>query len=112
MKRELKTNGEPCYNYMLCYVDYLLHIGFKPKEDMDAFNMIYWLKEGFGPPDQYLGANVEKLQLKYGKFLWSTNCVNYLKGTIENDDNSLGVDNMALRNDGDGHMPYSSSFRL
>ena len=40
------------------YVDYLLHIGFKPKEDIDALNVIYQLKEGFGPPDQYLGANV------------------------------------------------------
>ena len=43
---------------MLCYVDDLLHIGFNPKEDMDALNIIYQLKENFGPPDQYLGANV------------------------------------------------------
>ena len=54
---------------MLCYVYDLLHIGFKPKEDMDALNMIYWLKEGFGPPDRYLGANVEKVHLKDGQVL-------------------------------------------
>ena len=66
MKRDFNPNGDPYYKYMLCYVDDLLHIGFKPKEDMDALNMIYWLKEGFGPPDQYLGGNVEKEQLNYG----------------------------------------------
>ena len=50
----------------LFIIDEFLHIGFKPKEEMDTLNIIYWLKEGFGPPDRYLGANVEKLQLKDG----------------------------------------------
>ena len=68
---------------MLCYVDELLQIGFNPKEDMDALNIIYRLKEGFGPPDRYLGANVEKLQLKDGQVVWSTKCVDYLKIAIE-----------------------------
>ena len=82
MKRDLKPNGDPYYKYMLCYVDDLLHIGFKPKEDMDALNMIYRLKEGFGPPDRYLGANFEKIQLKDGLFMCSTNSVDYLKSAI------------------------------
>ena len=110
MKRDFKTNGDPYYKYILCYVDDLLQIGFKPKEDMDEFNTIYRLKEGFGPPDLYLGANVEKVQLKDGRVLWSTNCFDYLKSAIENVDNSLGVDTTALNNYGDGYRPYSSSF--
>ena len=32
MKREFKPNGYPYYKYILCYVDDLLHIGFKPKD--------------------------------------------------------------------------------
>ena len=87
MKRDFKPNEDPYYKYMLCYVDDLLHIGFNPKEDMDALNTIYWLKEVFGPPDRYLGANVEKLQLKDGRVVWSTNCVGYLKRAIGNVDN-------------------------
>ena len=52
MKQDFKPNGKSYDKYMLCYVDDLLHIGFNPKEYMDALNMIYWLKEGFGTPDQ------------------------------------------------------------
>ena len=51
---------------------------------MDALNMIYHLKEGFRAPDRYLGANVENLQLEYGKCFWSNNFVYYLKIAIEN----------------------------
>ena len=91
---------------MICYVDELLHIGFNPKEDMDVLNIIYRLKEVFGPPDQYLGTNVEKVQLKDGRIVWSTNCVDYLESAIENVDNSLGLDKMALKNDGYGNRPY------
>ena len=58
MKQDFKPDGDPYYKYMLCYVDNLLQICFKPKEDMDELNVIYWLKEGFGPPDRYLGTNI------------------------------------------------------
>ena len=72
---------------------------------MYALNMIYWLNEGFGPPDQFLGANFDKVQLKDGRVIWSTNCVDYLKSAIENVDNSLGVDKTALKNYGYGNRP-------
>ena len=49
--------------------------------------------------------------MKDGRFVWSTNCVDYLKIAIDNVDNELGVDNTALNNDVDMHRPYSSSFR-
>ena len=96
---------------MLCYVDDLLHICFNTKEDMDALNIIYQLKEVFGSTDQYLGENVEKVKFKDGRVVWSTNCVNYLKSAIENVDNSLGVNKTALENYGNGHRPYSSIFK-
>ena len=58
MKQDFNPNVDPYYKYMLFYVDEFLHIYFKPKEDMDALNMIYCLNEGFGPPDQYLHTNI------------------------------------------------------
>ena len=91
---------------MMCYFDDLLHIGFNTKEYMGVLNMIYRLREGFGPPDQYLGENIEKVQLKDGIFVWSTNCVDYLNSAIENVYNSIGVDKTALNIYGDGHRTY------
>ena len=70
------------------------------------------VKEGFGPPERYLGKNVEKIQLRDGRFAWSTDCVDYLKSAIKNVDNSHGVDKTALKNYGDGYRPYSSRFRM
>ena len=82
MKRDFKPNGYSYYKYIIFHVDDLIHMVFKPKEYMDALNMIYWLKEGFGPPVRYLGGNVEKLNLKYGRVICSTNCVDDLKISI------------------------------
>ena len=102
----------PYYKYMICYVDDLLQIGFKPKEDMDALNIIYRLNEGFVPPCQYLSENVEKVQLKDGQVIWSTNYVDYLNISIDNVDNSLGLYKTELKNYVDGHRPYPSRFSL
>ena len=90
---------------MLCYVDDLLQIRFNPKEDMNTSNMIYQLKEGFGPPDQYIGANDYKVQFNYGRVIWSTNCFDYLKIANNNVYNSLRVDKTALNNCGYGNRP-------
>ena len=72
--------------------------------------MIYRLKEGFGSPKQFLGANFERVKLDIGRVFCFANCVDYLKRDIYNVNNSLGVDNMAPKNDGYGHMPYSCIF--
>ena len=111
MKRDFKPKGNPYYKYIICYVDGFLHIYFKPKEEIDALNMIYRLNEVFGPTDQYLSTNVDKVQLKDGRVVWSTKCIDYLKRSIDNVENSIGVDNTKLNNYGDRHRPYSSSFR-
>ena len=86
-------------------------IGFCPKEDIDALNLIYGLRDNFGPPDRYLGANFEKVQLYGGRIVWSTNCIDYLNSSIKNVKNSLVVDKYALKNCGNGHIIYSSSYR-
>ena len=52
------------------------------------------------------------MQLKDGLVVWSINCVDYLNSAIENSDNSLGVDNTALKNYGDGHRTYSYKLGL
>ena len=91
---------------MLCYVDDLFHIGFNTKEDMDTLNLIYWLKEGFGSPDQYLCVNVEKIQLKDELIVWFTKFVDYLKSAIKNVNNSIEEDKAVLNKYDDSHRTY------
>ena len=76
---------------MLYYVDEFPHIGFKPKQYTYALNIIYRLKKGFVTPDRYMGAKVDNIQLEDGRLVWYTKCDGYLKSTIENANNSLGV---------------------
>ena len=42
---------------------------------MDALNLVYRLKEVFETTDQYLGANVYKLQFEDIQVVWYTKCV-------------------------------------
>ncbi|GFH56846.1 hypothetical protein CTEN210_13322 [Chaetoceros tenuissimus] len=111
MKAANKADGTPYYKYMLVYVDDILHIAEDPTVDMALINSIYRLKEGVGPPDRYLGGTMEKVQIQDGSSAWSMNCVEYLKGAIENVDNQLQDHDSALKNYGDGKRPYPSSYR-
>ena len=63
MNRTTTENGIAYYKYMLLYVDDVLHLAEDAQEDMLILSQAYRLKEGFGPPDRYLGANVNKVQL-------------------------------------------------
>ena len=65
---------------------------------MDYLNLIYWLKEGLFPPKLYLCSNIDIFQLEDGNFFLFSNCDDYLKGSIENVTNSLGVDNKRPEN--------------
>jgi hypothetical protein len=111
LKRAVKPDGFLYYKYMLVYVDDVLHVAHDPKVDMEAINKVYRLKDGAGPPDRYLGANLEKVQLQDGSTAWSMSCVDYLKGSIENVNNMLQDSNSALKLCGDGKRPYPSSYR-
>ena len=112
MKKDFKESREPYYKYILVYVDDVLHIYTKGKSDMDKIGLIYRLKEGsVAPPERYLGANIEKVQLPDGRIAWSMSCGDYLKGAIKNIDDTLAESKSALKMFGDGHRPYPSSYR-
>ena len=60
-KQPVMPSGEDYYKYIILYVDVILHLAHYPKDDMDAFNCTYILKEDIiGTPKKYLGDNVEK----------------------------------------------------
>ena len=107
-----KTTTENCtayYKYILVYIDDVLHFAKNAQEDMLNLNQVYLLKEKFGPPDTYLGANVDKFQLEKGRTFWYMTCIEYLLGYIKKVDSILEENKTALKSFGDGHHPYSSS---
>ena len=111
LKKEHRPDGSVTWKYMLVYVDDILHVAKDPTVDMTRLNQVYRLKDGVGPPDRYLGANVNKVQLSDGSMCWSMTCVDYLKGAIENVNNMLQDSDSALKNCGDGRRPYPSAYR-
>ena len=84
MKPDIKENGDLYYRYLLVHVDDVLSIGENAESPIQMLGKVFKLKEGsVGPPDRYLGANIEKLQTEDGRDIWSFNCKDYLKGAIE-----------------------------
>ena len=75
INRTTTENGIAYYKYMLLYVDDVLHLANNAQEDMLKLNQVYRLKEGFGTPDRYIGANVDKVQLEDRKTVWYMTCV-------------------------------------
>ena len=71
---------------MLVYVGSVIHLAKDAQVDMMKLNQIYQLKEDFGPQNIYIGANAYKGQLKDGRAIWYTTCVEYLCGSTKNVD--------------------------
>ena len=78
---------------------------------MLKLNQVYLLKEGFGPPYRYLGANIDKFQLEDGRTAWSMTCAEYLRGAIKNVDSILEGNKTSLKSFGDGYRSYPFSCR-
>ena len=112
IKRAVKPKGQECYCYILVYVDDVLHVHYyNPEIDMKLLSSFYRLNDGIGIPSRYLGANIEKVQLEDSREVWSMTCVDYIKGAINNVNDMLEEDKVAMKMFDDGHIPYSSSYR-
>ena len=74
-------------------------------------NQVNQLKECFGTPYRYIGANFNKVQLEYGRIFWYMTCVESLSGAIKNVDSILEGKKAALKSFGDLYCPYPSSYR-
>ena len=78
---------------------------------IDALASIYVMKQGsMGPPDRYLGANIEKLQTQDSKVMWATHSRDYCNLVITNMEKTLTYDGKSLLQYGGGSFSYPSSF--
>ena len=99
-------NGDVYYKYMLVYTYDVLHLLMDTQEDMLKLNHVYWLKESFGPPYRFIGANVDKFQLEDVRTVLDMTCVEYMCRSTKNVDSILEVNKEALKSFGDGHHTY------
>jgi len=112
LKLDYTNQGEPYYKYILVYVDDVLHLHAKGRSDMGKINDTYRLKDGsIAPPNRYLGANIDKVQLEDGSMAWSQTSVDYLTGAVQQVEAELEKHKLTLKIYGDGKRPYDIKYR-
>jgi len=111
IKRATKKDGEPYYKLMLIYVDDVLHIAEHPEEDMAKLGREYRLKDNVGPPDRYLGGNIEKVQTDDGSVAWSLSSYDYLINAVQQVKDELIKKDLTLKQFGTGLCPYPACYR-
>ena len=93
LKDETKPDGTEYYEYVLVYVDDVLHLHHDPKTFMNRLAEVYRLKDGsVGEPDGYHGANIEKVQLGDGSVACSVTSREYVTNSIQNLEDTLSRD--------------------
>ena len=82
--KDKNNNRDLYYKYFLVYFDDVLSIGEDTDYPIKIMEQFFRLKKGsLGWPDRYLVANVERIHTTDGRFIWSMNCQDYIKNTIE-----------------------------
>ena len=85
MRPGVNAAGEEVWEYVLVYSDDLLVIGLDPKTTVDQIDQVYKLKDGsVKEPDQYLGADVGKMDLANGTTAWYMSSDSYCKAALDN----------------------------
>ena len=68
---------------MLVYVDEVLAVRQSLESIMKDIGFAFEIKDNkYGPPTDYLGANVEPFQMSDGKYAWSINCNSYVVAAV------------------------------
>ena len=80
MRPAVKPNGFEYYEYVLCYVNYILSISHCPDVNMDdiraRFTLTYNKVE---EPTNYLGAQLSKMKDEFGNNFWNVSSSKYCK---------------------------------
>ena len=67
MRPVVKPNSFEYYEYVLCYVDYILSISHYPDMNMDGIRALFTLKDDkVEEPTDYMGAQLSKMKDEFG----------------------------------------------
>ena len=109
-----KPNGYKYYEYILVYVDDVLIVSHAPEEHLKIIQANYELNPAsIGPPNRYLGADVEKVQKPgdpTGREYWSFSARTYVKNAVKNVKLLLQEEGRGLKSTAKTPFP-SSSYR-
>jgi hypothetical protein len=112
MRPAIKPNGFEYYEYVLIFVDDILHLSHDTKPTMKTLARIYELKaDSVGPPDRYLGANVGKYQLEDGSEAWFMSAHDYVKSACSNVASMLEKEGLKLPTGRQAERPYHEKYR-
>jgi hypothetical protein len=113
IKPSVKPDGFRYYQMILVYVDDILHVSHDPNPGIEALRKLYVLKDdSIGSPKRYLGANIERVQVKDGRAIWSMSSESYVRAAVDNVENLLKSDGAPpLKVYGDCKRPYPSNYR-
>ena len=83
LRRAIRSNGEPYYEYVLLYFDDVLCCSEFPKEAILEIDKYFAMKKGsIETPSNYLGGKVGKVQLPNGVEVYSWSMSQYVQSTI------------------------------
>ena len=98
MRKAVRSDGTKLYEYVLCYVDDCIFQGLDPKGFMDHLRRSYTLKEGsVKEPEQYLGADIRRYELRTGEQAWALSSDTYVKRAIAEVDRELALAGKMLK---------------
>jgi hypothetical protein len=105
-------DGFEYYEYVLIFVDDILHMSHNPGDTMGTLAKLYELKEGsVGVPDRYPGANVGKFQLEDGTEAWYMSAHDYVKSACANIATLVAQDGLKLPTGKAADRPYHEKYR-
>ena len=97
-RRNKTSDGRTYYELLLVYVDDVLALSHDPGGIMKQIGTSFEIKnDEYGPPTQYLGADVEQFTLRDGSKAWSLLSTSYVKNAIETVTRLLAEDGRELK---------------
>ena len=83
LRAAVRLDNFKYYEILFVYVDYILALSHKATEVITDINSFYKAKKGsIKPPDIYLGANIDKIQMPDGREVWGLYLRDYVKNAI------------------------------
>ena len=96
------------YEYVLCYIDYVLDIRCNFMRTIESIKIMFKLKDDKSePPYIYLGVLMEQVETQGGTKCWSKPSEQYVKAAVINLESTLSKQDMRLPNSA---VPMSTSY--